>query len=291
MSKERTAKITLSSIMQQQSQQSLYSLQEQQRRHLQYSPSPVPAVHSPNPHSIPVHQGSDQPFQGQWTKKRGLYSAPEETPIQKKRNTGSEAEGLFGWSDLLAATTHSPGRQEYFDQHSSYQSNPATPPMDPGVSPLAPHFTRFQPSGYQQSPSHSSWGEPRQTERHGQFNHTDSVFGRARMDVGTSSSGGACYHSQDHISAFRSISPAPSSPSGSIDDSEEIVRMQDPNRLAASMASHVQHGGAEEQADQSRTSLAQEKRTPSGRTHFVMGFRPDCERCQRREKGHFAHFS
>lgn len=67
----------LISTMQQQSQQSSYILQEQQRRHLQYSVSAVPGAYSPNPHSIPVHQGSDQPFQGQWTRKRGLYSDSE----------------------------------------------------------------------------------------------------------------------------------------------------------------------------------------------------------------------
>ncbi|KAF9140557.1 hypothetical protein BG015_001592 [Linnemannia schmuckeri] len=277
--------------MQQQPQQSSYSLQEQQRRHLQYSPRPVPGAHSPNPHSIPVHQGSDQLFQGQWTRKRGLYSDPEETQTHKKRNTGAEAEGLFGWSDLLAATAHSPGHQEYFDQHSSYHSNPATPPMDPGVSPLASHFTRFQPSGYQQSPPHNSWGETGQAEIHGQLNHTGSAFGRTRMDVGTLSQGAAYYHGQDHISTFRSISPAPSSPDGSVDGSEANARMQDSSGLTASMVSHVQQGGAEELADQSRTSLAQEKRPPRGRMQFVMGFRPDCEKCQRREKGHFAHFS
>lgn len=159
------------------------------------------------------------------------------------------------------------------------------------MSPLAPHFTQFQHSGYRQSPSHSSWGEPGQVEGHGRFNHTDSAFGRTRMNVRTSSQGGAYYHGQGHISAFRSISPAPSSPGGSLDGSEANTRMQDSNGLTASIASHLQQGGVEGLVGQSKTSLAQEKRTPSGRTQFVMGFRLDCERCQRREKGHFAHFS
>jgi hypothetical protein len=207
-------------------------------------------------------------------------------------------EGLFGWSDLLAATAHSPGHHEYFDQHSSYHSNPATPPMDPGVSPLAQQFTRLHPSGHQQTSSDISWGEIGQAAEQGHSNHIGSAFGQMQMDVGTSRHGGAYYHGQGHIlresrqmRTFRSISPAPSSPGGSIDGSEANTRMQDSRGFTTSMVSHSQQGGAEGLAHQPRASPTQEKRALGGRMQFVMGFRPDCERCQRREKGHFAHFS
>ncbi|KAK3842919.1 MAG: hypothetical protein J3R72DRAFT_123046 [Linnemannia gamsii] len=288
--------------MQQPSQPSSYNLQDQQHRHQQFVSSPVPGTHSPNPHPTPLHQNSYHSFQGQWTRKRGHYSDPEETPTVKKRLTGSESEGLFGWSDLLAATTHSPvtissrfpveTRQGYFDQQLSYNSNPATPPMDPGVSPLVPHFTRFQPSGFQHRPPRNSWGESGQGEGHGQLNSVGPAFGQARMVAETSSQGGPYYHVQDQVSretrqtaTFRSISPAPSSPSGSIGDSEANTG------FATSMVGHLVQEGVEGLTDQSSASIAQEKRASSGRTQFVMGFRPGCEKCQRREKGHFAHFS
>ncbi|KAF9901669.1 hypothetical protein EC991_005801 [Linnemannia zychae] len=270
--------------MQQPSQPSSYSLQDQQHRRQQFMSSPGRGTHSPNPHSS-THQSSDQPFQG--TRKRGLYSDPEETSTAKKRHTGSESEGLFGWGDLLAATTHSPGttssrfpveiRQGYFDQHSSYQSNPATPPMDPAVSPSVSHFTRFQPSGYQQSPPRSGWGESEHGEGQDQLNYIGATFARGRMDVEILSQGGT-YHGQ--MTTFRSISPAPSSPSGSIDGSE-----------ATSMVGHISPDEEERLANRSAAPLVQDKKASGGRAHFVMGFRPGCERCQRREKGHFAHFS
>lgn len=163
---------------------------------------------------------------------------------------------------------------------------------------MAQHFTRFYPSGQQQSSSHISWGEAGQAEKQGHFNHTGSAFGQTQLNVGTSNHSGAYYHGQGHVSregrqlpTFRSISPAPSSPSGSIDGSEANARMQDSSGFTASMVSPSQQGGAEGLADQSRTLPTQDKRAPGGRMQFVMGFRPDCERCQRREKGHFAHFS
>ncbi|KAF9095514.1 hypothetical protein BGX29_008984 [Mortierella sp. GBA35] len=274
------------------SQPSPYSVQGQQQQHLQFMSRPVPGTHSPNTHSIPSHQSSNRPFQGQWSRKRGLFSDPELSAI-KKRNRGSETEGLFGWGDMLAATTHSPGvapahfhveaSPEYFDRQSTHHSNPATPPMDPGVSPLAPTFTRFQPSDYQPSLSRSIWGESGQGEGHGQLNSTRSTFGRTGMDVEASRQGAQFYHGQGYISGeprqmstIRSISPAPSSPGGSADELDVYSRMQD----STSMASV-----------EGLVPPAPEKKATSGRGQFVMGFRPGCEKCQRREKGHFAHFS
>ncbi|KAI7817881.1 hypothetical protein BC939DRAFT_464696 [Gamsiella multidivaricata] len=79
--------------------------------------------------------------------------------------------------------------------------------------------------------------------------------------------------------SIRSLSPAPSSPSESIIDHEGSTN-RDQNYRPDS--SHEEY--------RSETCQLAEKKATGGKPSIIMGYRPGCERCRRREKGHFAHF-
>ncbi|KAF9433645.1 hypothetical protein BGZ76_009177 [Entomortierella beljakovae] len=216
----------------------------------------------------------------QWSKKRAMIDDDNDDGddddrnehVVKKRSKSIELDShdLFAWPGLRTSvvscsTPHS--KQGYFDHSLSPKYGPATPPLE-----SAP---------FQSSTS---------------FNHTQSKLSRDVRDIvyetGNNSNvtrGG--YHvsdmgmetyykeqinSHEGIS-IRSLSPAPSSPSGSINgtEGEENNELEwNSNRL---------------HEDAVTTMSATVKKTGDKRFNFVMGYRSGCERCLRREKGHFAH--
>ncbi|KAK3825644.1 MAG: hypothetical protein J3Q66DRAFT_107753 [Benniella sp.] len=212
--------------------------------------------------------------QGYPTRKRSILADMVE-PMDKKRWKGAEAgsSGSFTWLGLLGTagdSTEEPG-QGYFERRSTSQYDPATPPLDPGP------FQASVSANPIQFPSHQQDQAAQSTHEQGynftlQRSREEGV--RNDMDVEASCSGLQSPHEGVSI---RSLSPAPSSPSGSIHEYEGMpstnlcpASTPDPGYLESKHHSHLG--------------------VPTGRTNFVMGFRPGCERCQRREKGHFAHF-
>ncbi|KAF9286054.1 hypothetical protein BGZ68_003289 [Mortierella alpina] len=96
------------------------------------------------------------------------------------------------------------------------------------------------------------------------------------------------YSSHSSLSALRSISPAPSSPGESVDEMEGRGAYQriSPGAGLNTVSRVFTPPVAEVTGIDPGT-----RKAPNGRPSFVMGFRADCEKCQRRERGHFAHFN
>ncbi|KAF9949356.1 hypothetical protein BGZ72_008854 [Mortierella alpina] len=243
-----------------------------------------------------IAPGPQQPFLAPWSKKRGLVAETEaDTSLAKKRNKSEHGgQGLFGWNGLLEAAKSSSGPgspysssesdQGYFDRRSTL-ATPATPPRDPGA-PTGCSQSQFFISNSQQ-PANSTSLHTQGRESGATYPLALKAFGH-QFDMDVESSWREQYTSHSTLSALRSISPAPSSPDESVDEMEGHEAYQgigqntglntDPRVFTspASEAAHIDPGT---------------RKASNGRPSFVMGFRADCERCQRRERGHFAHFS
>ncbi|KAF9186713.1 hypothetical protein BGZ51_001794 [Haplosporangium sp. Z 767] len=215
--------------------------------------------HNNNPSLLPFH----------WGRKRGpTEDAGDVTINKRKKPTEASAQGLFGWDDLLEAASspgpgspHSSIESSYgcFERHPTPQSNPATPPIDCDT----PRFVHDQ--------------------------GTVSIWQAAVV----------AESSRQRSAAFRSplqhsVSSAPSSPGGNIGESSGFSvprRIHDDNGLVQPISNSNLNleTRSHSAGPESHTNISIEK-TPSYRPNFVMGFKPGCEKCQRREKGHFAHF-
>ncbi|KAF9207422.1 hypothetical protein BGZ49_000445 [Haplosporangium sp. Z 27] len=171
----------------------------------------------------------------------------------KKRYKGTQAssQGSFGWSGLLESVASGAehdiprastlSEQSHFEQIISPQYDPSTPPLETGpFQANASHFN-FQPTD-------------------GSMLRNVIESRELNLDIGLE-------HSHEGIS-IRPLSPAPSSPSESIEDIER----------------------SDTSLRQNLNNTVIDKRVSVGRSSFTMGYKPGCERCLRREKGHFAHF-
>ncbi|KAI8595969.1 hypothetical protein EDD21DRAFT_20235 [Dissophora ornata] len=256
----------------------------QRLHHLQHSPSP----HRPQPSSLdtPI-QHQQQPVQ---SRKRPAF-ADIDSSVFKRRSKGPEAgqQGLPGWPRSLEAATSSirPGsiadsELRYFDRCPVSQYDPATPPLDSGPADASSGY--FQPSTIYKCGMNSRQ-ELQLTQRLLQTTGAEGVHLGMEIDASVP----APEHTHEGVS-IRSLSPAPSSPSGSIGDGENLDGVPNQDRWSSEHNVFTSTSPDRCSVDSEVQSRVAEKRIPLGRSSFVMGFRPGCERCRRREKGHFAHF-
>ncbi|KAF9916248.1 hypothetical protein BX616_004246 [Lobosporangium transversale] len=221
-------------------------------------------------------------MQGFWARKRGTLDE-EDDLIAKKRSKGSGADspGVFGWPNLLESVTSSPGygspntNQAYLERYSTPQYDSATPPFEPTLFQVQATSNPVSPSPNRE------------------VGHVHDVEQRPAL-----------------LGSMRPVPPAPPSPSESIREIGEQSSISSDHSSDCSSTnssmdsrSYSNRWGPIEHKPLTRTRLGSievkegythasgiEKRDSSGRGVFVMGFRPGCERCQRREKGHFAHY-
>ncbi|KAI8360054.1 hypothetical protein B0O80DRAFT_193566 [Mortierella sp. GBAus27b] len=224
--------------------------------------------------SLPYHSPQDR--------KRRVHADIVE-PMGKKRWKGTEdgSSGSYAWPGLMgtAADSQEDSEQSYFERRSISQYDPATPPLDSGPLQVSISSSPFH------FPSHYVVTAQRRNEQGYSFTSrltTRDEGVRNDMDIEASCSQLQSAHEGVTI---RSLSPAPSSPSGSIHECGDY------EGSAHSNHSHHQTPKPDQvYFENDEHSLLDRRRAPNGRSNFVMGFRPGCERCQRREKGHFAHF-
>ncbi|KAF9566612.1 hypothetical protein EC968_003703 [Mortierella alpina] len=244
-------------------------------------------------HPLPqdgIALGPNRSFPASWSRKRGQVAETEADDSNLKKRSKNEhgGQGLFGWNGMLEAAKSSPGPgspysssesdQGYCDRRSTL-ATPATPPRETGV-PTGERQRQFFPADYGAHPTQ---------EREPGSAHplVEKAFGHQfDMDVESPWRGQDTNH--HNISVLRSISPAPSSPGESVGGLEGQGAYQGLGQVAdlnvvsrdltppALKATHIDPGT---------------RRASNGRPSFVMGFRADCEKCQRRERGHFAHFN
>ncbi|CAO3573214.1 unnamed protein product [Mortierella alpina] len=263
----------------------------------QQQPFPHHSQHTA--HALPqggISPGSSSPFPAPWSRKRGLVTETEaDDSILKKRNKNEHGgQGLFGWNGLLEAAKSSPGPgspysssesdQGYFDRRSTL-ATPATPPRDIGAPTGESQGHVFVSRSHQPT----NFAVPHIQERETRSTHplAQKAFGHL-FDMDVESPWREQHMSHSSLSALRSISPAPSSPGESVNEMEGQGAYQSPGQGAgSSIASSVFTPPASEATHIDPGT----RKALNNRPSFVMGFRADCEKCQRRERGHFAHFN
>ncbi|KAF9924915.1 hypothetical protein BGZ67_009006 [Mortierella alpina] len=260
---------------------------------------PLPRHSQHITHALPQDgfaPGPNRPFLAPWSRKRGLVAETEaDDSILKKRNKNEhDGQGLFGWNGLLEAAKSSPAPgspysssesdQGYFDRRSTL-ATPATPPRDAGA-PTGESQGQFLVSSSQQPANSTSLYTPGREPR---STHplAEKALGH-QFDMDVESPWREQYTIHNSLSALRSISPAPSSPGESVDEMEGHGAYQ----------GHGEDDGLNTVSRVFTPPVSEAtfidpgtRKASNGRPSFVMGFRADCEKCQRRERGHFAHFN
>ena len=179
----------------------------------------------------------------------------------------SITQGILGWSGSLASPAGSPHLaphprigfgfegQAYYEAHTTTGAKSIGGHSGPGI----PGMSRSIPN----SPSCHLWDQAPSFHGHGH----SSLIQEMGMDIADKDGPGISKGGFPslHAAHTRSSSCGPS-----------FHAMESSSNIS--------------NASTTKITKAEPKAGGSGRLNIVIGYRPSCERCQRKEKGHYAHF-